>query len=306
MTFLDILKEYDKEHEIIYPSDYYNDMRKKLLVAFECLGLFDLTIFKAENGKDYDFFETSKEYIFHLLKSETSPLFRNIKGNKMTMDDYISLASEVEQLFDFIKPYTKDEEEYKEIIYEISSNVRYPILKRFASIQNTYYSLLTYYESIIKDTGEVTEIDNWCYLTADDKVKLFDELITATKKWVNLVEKIGEYRADEVSEAIENASVENIATYVLVENAIAEEYCKAYKARPQPDFSKSRSGKALVSKIKSREDEVYNLKLDLAKKYCDTHNIDFQQYLNEKEFAEAPDFTPSSTESVFETIQNYI
>lgn len=306
MTFLDILKEYDKEREIIYPSDYYNDMRKKLLVAFECLGLFDLTIFKAGNGKDYDFFETSKEYIFHLLKSETSPLFRNIKGNKMTMGDYIALVSEVEQLFDFIKPYTKNENEYKKIISEISSNVRYPLLKRFASIQNTYYSLLTYYESIIKDTGEVTEIDNWCYLTADDKVKLFDELIIATKKWVDLVEKIGEYRADEVSEAIENASIENIDTYVLVENAIAEEYCKAYKDRPQPNFPKSRSIKAMVSKIKSREDEAYSLKLDLAKKYCDKHNIDFQVYLSEKELAETPDFTPSSTKSAFESMQNDI
>lgn len=304
MTFLNILKEYELTIKIEYADNYYSDMRKKLLVAFECLGLYDLSIFKAENGKDYNFLSSDKEYIFHLLRSETSPLFRNIKGNKMTTNDYISLVSEVERLFDFIKPYSKNEDEYNKIISEISTNVRYPILKRFASIQNSCYSLLAYYESILKDSGEVTEIDNWCYLTADDKVRLFDELITATKKWVNLVERIGEFRADEVLEAIENTSIENISTYVLVENAIAEEYCRAYKERPQANFAKARSVRSMVAKIKSREDEACNLKLDLAKKYCEEHNIDFQQYLSEKEIAETPDFTPVSSDSVFDKVLN--
>ena len=54
MKFLEILREYNPHQEITYLSNYYSDMRKKLIVAFECLGLYDLEIFKSENGKDYE------------------------------------------------------------------------------------------------------------------------------------------------------------------------------------------------------------------------------------------------------------
>ena len=96
MNFKEILKEYDQSRKVLYAEDYYNDSRKKLQVAFECLGLYDLTIFKATNGKDYSFLDEKKEYIFHLLEMETSPLFRNIKGGKMTMENYVELVDEVE------------------------------------------------------------------------------------------------------------------------------------------------------------------------------------------------------------------
>ena len=227
MTLVDILKEYDKTR-IEYAENGYGDTRKKLLVAFECLGLYDLEIFKSENGKDYCFVESGKEYIFYLLDRETSPLFRNIKGNKMTMDNYVELTEEVERLFEFVKIHTRSEEEYKRVVSEISSNVNYPIIKRHAKFQTTDYIFSTYYESMVRNDGMVTQISNWEYLTADDKAKLMDELIIATRKWVNLVERLGEYRADEEMEDIDNISIADIKLLAFVDDAISEEYCKKY------------------------------------------------------------------------------
>lgn len=305
-TFLEILREYNPDQEIIYPSNYYSDMRKKLIVAFECLGLYDLEIFKSNNGKDYDFLETNKEYIFYLLDIETSPLFKNIKGKKMTMEDYVSLVPEVENLFVFIKPYVKDDEEYNRIVSEISLNTRYPIIKRFAETQSVYYSLHNYYESIVKGNGLVTTFSDWLFLTENDQVKLFDELIVATKKWIKLVEKFCEFRSDEVMEAINNATIDDVCTYALVDEEISEEYCEKYKELFPLHTKKARSIRSAMLKVKAQRDESNKLKLDLAKKYCDAHNIDFQTYLTEKEKAETPDFEPVSTEEAFKTISNEI
>lgn len=300
MTFLEILQEYEPGIKVEYASNYYNDMRKKLLVAFECVGLYSLEIFKADNGKDYSFLESSKAYLFHLLDMETSSLFRNIKGCKMTMDDYVVLSTEVEQLLEFIKPYTKNENEYKRIVSEIFSNVRYPIIKRYADFQNTYYSFSAYCESLIKNDGVVTGISNWECLTEDDKVKLLDELITYTKKWVNLVEKFGEYRADEAMTAIYNIPIDDIQISTIVDDAIRDEYCKIYYERFPTTIKKSRSIKATYAKVDAQNDEAYKLKLSLAKKYCDEHNIDFKKYLSEQEMQ--PDPGPVSTEKAFEDI----
>ena len=226
--------------------------------------------------------------------------------NRMSMDDYVNLATEVEKLFVFIKSYTKNDEEYNKLISEISLNTRYPIIKRFSETQRVYYSLRDYYESIVKGDGVITTFSDWMFLTNDDQIKLFDELITATKKWVELVERLCEFRTDEVMEAIDNATIDDVLTYALVDEEISEEYCKKYKELFPQHTKKARSIRSAISKQKAHIDASNELKLDLAKQYCDAHNINFEEYLTQKEKAETPDFEPVSTEEALKAITNEI
>lgn len=307
MTLIDILREYEPTIEIKYGTNLYSDMRKKLLSAFECVGLYDMSIFKSENGKDYDFLEENKEYVFYLLRNETSPLFKKIKGNKMAIEDYIALAEEVEKLFEFIKPYTKNEEEYNKIVADISSNVRYPILRQAASMQNIYYNFNIYYESLIKGDDELAEIDYFGGLTPEDKVMLFDELMTATKRWVQLAHRLKEYREDEVNDAIDNVDLEKVKTYCMVENVISEQVYNATQGiLEKAPSTKSRSLRAEVEKEKNLEAEVCKIRYDIAKKHCDKHNIDFDKYLAEKGWLDNNWPDPSSSKVAFEEILDEI
>lgn len=308
MTFMDILKEYEPMIEVKYATSHYNDMRKKLVSAFECVGLYDLSIFKSENGKDYDFLAESKEYIFHLLRIETSPLFRKIKGRKMAVEDYIALAEEVEELFEFIKPYTKNEDEYLKIVADISSNVRYPILRQAASMQNIYYNFNVYYESLIKGDDELAGIDYWGWLTPEDKVTLFGELMKATKEWVQLAQRLKEYREDEAIDAIDNVELKKVETYCRVENGIGDQVCNALEEILEKDTTttKPRSLKAEVEKDKKLEAEVFKIRYDIAKRYCEKHNLDLDKYLAEKEWLDNNRPEPASTQVALNEILDEI
>lgn len=305
MNLLEILRECDPNIEITHESNNYGDMRKKLVVAFECLGLYNLDIFKSESGKDYDFLESSKEYIVYLMNDdETRDLFRHIKSDRMSVDDYAKLAHEIDKLFVFIKPYMKTDEEYKRIISEISLNTRYPIIKRFAENQHIYHSFRIYYESLVKGDGYATTFSDWLFLTMDDQIELFDELTTAIRKCVELVEGLCELRADEVMKGIDNISVNDVLTYALVNEKIAEEFCEKYEELFPGNEIKARSIRSAISKEKTRLKASNKLKLDLAKQWCDEHDIDFQQYLSEQEKIEEMEPEQVSTEEAFKAITN--
>ena len=305
MNLLEILRECDPAIEMAYNSNNYRDMRKKLIVAFECLGLYNLDVFKSESGTDYDFMESSKEYIVYLMNDdEIRDLFRHIKSDRMSMEDYARLAHEIDKLFVFIKPYMKTDEEYKRIISEISLNTRYPIIKRFAENQHIYHSFRIYYESLVKGDGYATTFSDWLFLTMDDQIELFDELTTATRKCVEMVEKRCEFRADEVMEGIDNISVDDVLTYALVNEKITEEFCEKYEKLFPENERKARSIRSAISKEKTRLKASNKLKLDLAKQCCDEYNIDFQQYLSEQKKIEEMEPEQVSTEEAIKAITN--
>lgn len=307
MTLRDIIAKYDCDRNDNYhlgDENYYADMRKKLLRAFECLGLYDLSFLKAENNKDFCFLDSDKGYIFHLFDKESSSLYKNIRNGTMKDEDYLVFVEEIEALFTFVKPHTLGDEEYQSIVNEISSNTRYPLLKRYYNTHKQYDDFLYYYNSIISDNGVLTGFENWMYLTQDDKLRLFDELIISTNKWVDLVKTVGEYRSEEAWDGFDELTTDDIETYCFVENAISDEYISQLKDMPVKESAKSRSFKSKIKKLDKQDLEACKLKLEIAKKYCAEHNVDFQKYLDEKAIAESYKQDLISTEQLFEQIEH--
>lgn len=306
MTLYDIIMEYNRKKDDGWNQgneNYYADMRKKLLRAFECLGLYDLSFLKSENNKDYDFFDSDKGYIFYLFDKEGSKLYKTIRNNAMTNEDYLMFVEEIEALFRFIKPHVSSDEEYQDIVNEISSNTRYPLLKRYYNTRGQFEDFVHYYNSIVSDNGALTGLENWLYLTQDDKLKLFDELMSSTNKWIELVKAVGECRAEESWNGFDELTTDDIDTYCFVENAIADEYLSRLKNIPVKVITKSRNFKSKIKKIDKQDSEACKLKMEIAKKYCEEHNIDFYKYLDEKVIAETYEQNKVSTDELFKQIK---
>lgn len=285
MTLKKIVEEYDKYRNNSYHKDddnYYRDCLKKLKQAFECIGLTDMSLIKDPNSRSYNILEKDKEYIFYLLDSETSKFFKNIKNGDMTNEDYIQSAKEADKLFEFLKSYVP-EEQYNSIITEISSRIDYPLTKRYLETEYEYNNFVSYYNSLIRNEGILTNIPYWEYLENTDKALLYDELIKATKNWVSLVNAVGEYRHDEIIDSIDNINTDEIQIYCIVEQEIEQECIKAYeKLPPEPIRKDSRSFKSYKTEYEKYDSDVANIKEKIAKNYCRKHNIDYRIYLKEK------------------------
>ena len=129
--------------------------------------------------------------------------------------------------------------------------------------------------------SEDVRIDYWQRLTDSDKVRLYDELISLTQKWMKLVKRVGEYRDDEVNEAI--SELEDCEIYARVSELMLKEFSMKLKAIPEPDTENSRNHQAAVNKHRKYQSQVNALELRLAQKYCEEHNIDYKKYLEQRD-----------------------
>ena len=308
-------------------GNQYADMRKKMLRAFEILGILDPSVFK-DNNDDYNFPEENVQFLFDLLDNETSPLFKRIRKGEMLETDYIEYADKIEDMLLFLKSFL-DEEKYNLAYKQICENTRFPLLKLYQEKLIYFKNIYDYVQCIIFDKqnrmsdedesededGQI-EIHSNKYidigdLTGNDKIALFEELVKSLREWKKLVDNFQQYRVDEWNEHADKETTKNPPPITLlfdvVDVAIHEEYKS--KATLFVPISKARNYNA-QERIFDRVDKANrNLKLHLSKKYCQEHGLDFIKYKKQEKAhydyweSVSRKFKPIPTEEVLEELK---
>lgn len=321
MNFSDIVKLYDKNHGIVgVNTDYsdtknshYSDMQKKLKKAFECVGISDLSWLKDANGKNYEFKDGEDEYIIHLIEMDTSPLFKEIRNKGLKHTDWYTSGS---------KEYYKDDDFYEEYLSEISRLCKFIVdhvgkeraesicmnihgitsisrLIKYAEIRYNRFDLYECLCSLVQGRGEAN-FRMALSLTEGDREYLLDELLESVNRWRKLLEDILEYREDEFVEAAYSDENMRNNVYFEVNMGIAplmDEKCKNIRvAQPRNFASRDKKQKEIEQKIEE-------IKLELAKEYCEKYNFDFEKYLEQKKIVESMKTPRVSTEEMLEEIR---
>ncbi len=293
MNFRELAEKYYEYKGEPFDKDgnQYADTRKKLLRAFEILGILDSSVFKDDND-NYNFPEENVQFLFDLLDDETSPLFKRIRKGEMLETDYIEYADKIENLLLFLQSFL-DEEKYNLAYNQICKHTRFPLLKSYRDnliyLKSTYnYVQCLMFDKMSDGDGsenEQIEIHSKKYidiidLTENDKIALFKELVKVLREWKELVDSFQEYRSDEWTEHSDKETTKNpppiTLLYDVLDAAIHEEYKS--KATLFAPVSKARNYNAQERIFDRVDKENRNLKLSLIKKYCQEHNLDFNKY----------------------------
>ena len=292
-------KYYEYKGEPFYKdSNQYADMRKKMLRAFEILGILDPSVFK-DNNDDYNFPEENVQFLFDLLDNETSPLFKRIRKGEMLETDYIEYADRVEKLLSFLKLFL-DEEKYNLAYNQICEHTRFPLLKIYREKLIHLKNIYDYVQCIIFDKqnrisnedgyedGEL-ELHSNNYidisdLTGNDKKALFEELVTMLIGWKELVDAFQEYRHDEKIEHLEKETTKNLPPITLLLHEVNEAVLPEYESEATllVSTSKARSYNAQERIFDRADKKNRKLKLSLVKKYCQDNDLDFNKYKKQK------------------------
>lgn len=306
MTLNELIRAYDEKNGRI-PSeknepDHYSDFGKKLKRAFEALGVYNVDWLKSKNGKDYVFFEDDRDFIFELIDMESSSLFKKIRSDELNLEDYTDYVDILDKLVLFMHKHLTEPEAFNPVYEEFASVTRYPLLRRIRDTHNARESITDILNCFLTDNGMMPD---WLYLTVDDKVALYDELLAVTKQWMQLAERVAEARADESFEFPDELLVEDTKLYSIVEDGISEAYIKAVSEKSTPNKPKPRNLKRQIALMQEEEASRIALKLQIAKEFCEKHELSYEEYLKQKAIVDAPNLTGElqSTEQLITQIK---
>lgn len=327
MNFRELAEKYyeSKGDPFYKDGNQYADTRKKLLRAFEILGILDPSVFK-DNNDDYNFPEENVQFLFDLLDDETSPLFKRIRKGKMLETDYIEYADKIENLLLFLKSFL-DEAQYNLAYNQICEHTRFPYLKLYRDKLICFKNIYDYVQCIMLDKqnrisdedgdeDEQIEIHSNKYidisdLTGDDKIALFKKLVTVLSEWKELVDGFQEYRHDEKIEHLEKETTKKPPPITLLFHKVNEAVLEDYKSKATliVPISKARNYNAQERIFDRVYKENRNIKLSLIKKYCQEHDLDFNKYKKQKkaynDYLESisREFKPIPTEEALEELK---
>ena len=304
MTLKEIILKYDEDKHSGYhkdSEDYYNDTRKKLQRAFQCLGVYDMSIFKDSSG-EYCFKEENVPYLFDLIDKEQHPLFKKIRNKEITENDISDFVDEIEDLFCFLKECNLSKN-YKDVICEIASNVNYPVLCRFVKNEMSYNTLLQCYRILLFDKDWLGKISGWEYLLKSDKIMLLDELEKATQKWLRLAIEIANHRETEHLKNLFQSDLSKLNLYSLVEASITDEVKPLIEKETADSkkYKKPRNLSAEYNRMKKTAQKFEEQKLIIVKQFCQENNLDFERYLQEKKAIDTElDYPKITTQELLE------
>ena len=310
MNFRELAEKYyeSKGDPFYKDGNQYADTRKKLLRAFEILGILDPSVFK-DNNDDYNFPEENVQFLFDLLDDETSPLFKRIRKGKMLETDYIEYADKIENLLLFLKSH---------LLYYLMRHQDKLIC--FKNIYDYVQCIMLDKQNRISDEDgdedEQIEIHSNKYidisdLTGDDKIALFKKLVTVLSEWKELVDGFQEYRHDEKIEHLEKETTKKPPPITLLFHKVNEAVLEDYKSKATliVPISKARNYNAQERIFDRVYKENRNIKLSLIKKYCQEHDLDFNKYKKQKkaynDYLESisREFKPIPTEEALEELK---